>query len=497
MKNYFCLIAILVGIFTSCSNDDIQIEKKISVVNNALTITVDLSNFYSSYTFDDNKHNIDQIAEAFRTFNSENNMHIQVRTLIYDKASELLVDSIVSYVTNTNSVTESLDLYPGDYYAVTTLAFATQNKRPLWNVVDGEKLSTAKLAPLARNSKWSILSESTDEFSVSRGQNAKINTVPKPLGALIYFLLENFQYKDELSYGYDAEDNGIRYIALFTKRQAESYNLNPNATSRFNYAEETQEDYWYINKDFIPGNFKDNNGTTWTYFQNNMYGYCYVLEPEQTTVFALAREGDDGSVGYGKQKTTYTPGVTYLAYWDYFKVGNPYLGIADNNHWNRYNVVPHETLFEIPYTEWGASKEDVRSYLSSLNYPLVDEGNSYLMYAKKYKESFSIYNFTSSNKLKYVDFYFESDSVPISEIIWFVPRKCNATYYVTSEDGSTIWYLTNDEKSAIGIASVKTADGSTVNIVRYLDNTGASSARSKAKESLQKKSLEIKSEVNK
>lgn len=492
-NNFFCLIAILVGIFSSCSNDEIQIDKKISVVNNALTITVDLTNFYSSYTFDDTKHRIDQIAEAYRTFNSNNKMHIQVRTLIYDKASELLVDSIVSYVTNTNSVTESLDLYPGDYYAVTTLAFATQNKRPLWNVIDGEKLSTAKLAPLARESKWSILSESTDEFSVSRGQNAKINTVPKPLGALIYFLLENFQYKDELSYGYDAEDNGIRKIALYSLRKAVSYNLNPNATSKFNYAEETSQDNWYVVKSFVPTNFKDE----WTYFQGNMYGYCYILEPEQTTVFGLMREGDTGFSDYGQQKTTYVPGVTYLAYWDYFKVGNPYLGIADNNHWNSYNVVPHETLFEIPYTEWGASKEDVRSYLSSLNYPLVDEGNSYLMYAKMYKESFSIYSFTSSNKLKYVDFYFESDNVPISEIIWFVPRKCNATYYGTSEDGSTIWYLTNDEKSLIGIASVKTADGSTVNIVRYLDNTGASSAKSKVKESLQKKSLEIKCKVNK
>ncbi|MBQ5475593.1 MAG: hypothetical protein IIT65_13155, partial [Lachnospiraceae bacterium] len=42
--------------------------------------------------------------------------------------------------------------------------------------------------------------------------------------------------------------------------------------------------------------------------------------------------------GYGEQTCNITSGKVYLAYWDYFKVGNPYFGIADNNHWNRYET---------------------------------------------------------------------------------------------------------------------------------------------------------------
>lgn len=488
MKNYFCLIAILVGIFTSCSNDDIQIEKKISIVDNALTITVDLSNFYSSYTFDDTKHNIDQIAEAFRTFNSENNMHIQVRTLIYDKASELLVDSIVNYVTNTNSITESFNLYPGNYYAVTTLSFATKDKKPLWNVIDRDKISTAKLEPLNRYSKWSILSESTEEFSVSRDQYARINTIPKPLGALVYLYFQNFQYIDEDTYG-DVADNKIRQLAFYTQRRADSYNIDPAATSKYNYAEETGSHSWYFNLYLKPEFFND----SWTYFETNLYSYCYILEPEQLTCFGYMKDGETTFHKYGDQTTNYISGKTYLAYWDYFKVGNPYLGIADNNHWNDYKVTK---LFKTPYTEWGNSKSKVKEQMSLDNYSLLEETDNYLQYYGRFKELYSAYNFSSSDKLSFVDIVFDS-SVSIKEITDYVNKYEDAKYYSTSDDGSTVWYLTNDGKSAIGIAPIDLGEGLVINFVEYVDNTGASLAKSKLKKSLQEKTLEIKSKINK
>lgn len=483
----FSLVSML--FIASCSNDDITIDKNISKVENAVSLSIDLTNFYSGYTFDDTKHDIEkkyQIAEAYRTFHSEYKIYIQVRTLIYDKASELLVDSIVNYVTNTNSVTESFDLYPGDYYAVTTLTFATQNKESYWNVIDREKISTAKLQPLTR-SRWNILSESTEEFSVSRDQKAKINTVPKPLGALVYFYFQNFQFIDEASYG-EVADNKIRLLGLFTQRLAVSYNIDPSATSKYNYAEETGIDNWYIDKALVPSDFDKN----WTYFQANLISHCYILEPEQRTVFGYMKEGDTGFKDKGEQVTTFIPGKTYLAYWDYFKVGNPYLGIADNNHWNDYKVTK---LFKTPYTEWGSSKSKVKEQMSLDNYSLLEETDNYLQYYGRFKELYSVYNFSSSDKLSFVDIVFDS-SVSIADITDFINKSEDAKYYSTSDDGSTVWYLTNDGNSAIGIASVKMQDGSTVNIVEYVDNTGASSAKSKMKKSLQEKSLEIKCKIN-
>ena len=72
-KIVFGLIAFSIIIFSSCKNDEIKIDKPIAPVVNGLTMSVDISKFFSSYNYDDTYHNLgkgNQIAEAFRTFNS-------------------------------------------------------------------------------------------------------------------------------------------------------------------------------------------------------------------------------------------------------------------------------------------------------------------------------------------------------------------------------------------------------------------------------------------
>ena len=339
-KIVFGLIAFSIIIFSSCKNDEIKIDKPIAPVVNGLTMSVDISKFFSSYNYDDTYHNLgkgNQIAEAFRTFNSESGKLIQVRTLIYNKSTNEIVDSIVNYVSNLNQVTSTKDLLPGDYWAITTLAFADKAdpNETWWYVADYKNLTTAKLYPRNRFSKWSILSSSTESFSVSRTQPAHVNTSPAPLGALTYIFCQNFQYLNEASYGIVA-DNKVREIALYTKRKAESYNLDPNATSKYNYFKETGVSEWYDNCYFEPSNFVV-DGNRWTYFMTNIYGYCYILETEQTTCFGYALDGETSFRGpYGEQNNTFQAGTTYLAYWDYFQIGAPYFGVADNNHWHYY-----------------------------------------------------------------------------------------------------------------------------------------------------------------
>ena len=328
-KIVFGLMALTIGVFSSCTNDEIAIDAPEAPVQDALTITVDLSDFYASYNYDDTRHDI-QIAELYRTFNSESNKYIHVRTYIYDQSSDLLVDSIVNYVTTTNSVTATLTLPKGSYYAVSSVCFAdnTSSSASWWQIEDRERLSTAKLWYGPYNSSmWSILSTSTDAFTVSRGSHETVNTTPHPLGALVYCIFENFQYLNEATYGTVA-DNHIREIGLLTQRRAVSYNLDPNATTAFNYREEGGTGTYYIN--------------TWierdTNFDMNYARLCYILEPQQHIVFGYVEEGSEKFSGYGEQDVTYRSGTTYLAYWDYFKVGEPYFGVADNNHWNYYFI---------------------------------------------------------------------------------------------------------------------------------------------------------------
>ena len=49
-KILFGLLA-FTAIFSSCTNDDIEIDSTIAPVTDGLTISVDLSRFYSGYIF--------------------------------------------------------------------------------------------------------------------------------------------------------------------------------------------------------------------------------------------------------------------------------------------------------------------------------------------------------------------------------------------------------------------------------------------------------------
>lgn len=93
---------------------------------------------------------------------------------------------------------------------------------------------------------------------------------------------------------------------------------------------------------------------SWTFFETNLYGFEYLLEPQAHMTFGYTLNGNDGFNGYGEADYTFQPGKVYLAYWDYFKVGNPYLGIADNNHWNSYttNARSYASMKALPGNMW-------------------------------------------------------------------------------------------------------------------------------------------------
>ena len=69
----------------------------------------------------------------------------------------------------------------------------------------------------------------------------------------------------------------------------------------------------------------------------NLYAYCYILAPQFNLEFGYTLQGETSFHGYGETTYTQTPGSVILAYWDYFQVGNPYFGPADNNHWHSYS----------------------------------------------------------------------------------------------------------------------------------------------------------------
>lgn len=329
----YIFIAALAMMTVACSNDSIDVQVEAAKLNEA-TVNVSLGNFFSSYNFNDTKHDI-QIADAFRVFSSENGDYIQVRTLFYNADNEL-VDSLVSYVTNTNAVIKSVKLADGTYTAISTLLFAYKENNKyytLWTLKDKEKLTLASLNCKTRWSKWSIMSYDSKTFTVSGAQTISIAMNPKPVGALGYLFLQNFQFLNEYNTS-SAADNGIRSICLYGRNVAKGFRLNPSATDRFIYYDDAGPDSWYfLSEKQVPSTFDK----SWTYFKSNLYDYFYILAPQVHVVFGYVKNGESTFSGYGEATYNITSGQTYLAYWDYFQVGNPYFGIADNSHWHTYS----------------------------------------------------------------------------------------------------------------------------------------------------------------
>ena len=333
MKKFICIVLFVGGLLsTSCTNDDITIDTNNSV--NDVNITVSLSNFYQSYNYNDTYHGI-EVSEYFRTFYSEYEWYIQTRTLIYDN-NGVLVDSLLSYSTNTNPVTESKKLADGKYTFVSTLTFAYKTDKgdyeSMWDLADKENLSSANLQMYWNEYLWAIMSYDAQEITISKGQTTDVNMQPSPVGALAYMYLENFWCKSEADYP-NVSDNGIRSLTLYSRNIAVGYKLSPKAVDKYVYMDATGASSWYwLSSHLVPTDFSDD----WTFFQSNLYDYFYILDPNPRIQFGYVLDGETSFQGYGEQTCNITSGKVYLAYWDYLKVGNPYFGIADNNHWNKY-----------------------------------------------------------------------------------------------------------------------------------------------------------------
>lgn len=330
------IVVASICLLLSCTNDAIEVTSVKTpepIYYNKLTLTVDPTDLFSSYTYVDTYHDVDQLGELYRSFNSVSDMYIQARTLIYKSSGEL-VDSIVNYLDKTNSVNLEKTLAIGDYYAINTLTFATKDKDSFWSLRDKDKMSTVNLKPRNRYSLWCILSYSWESFSIKKDEPARVITKPKPVGCVAYVYFQNFQYKSQSSMG-NVEDNGIRELDLFTKSKTESFVLDPNVTNRYNYLSDVG-DNWYYAYSTEPSDYVDGS---WEFFKTNVYGFCYFLDPSVILKFGYVLDGETGFYGYGEGTYELENGKTYLAYWDYFKVGNPYFGIADNNHWNTYSNV--------------------------------------------------------------------------------------------------------------------------------------------------------------
>lgn len=332
-KIFYAAFAFVAMVAASCSNDDIIVETDNSI--NEVSVTVQLSNFYKSYDYNDTRHDIN-VTDDYRTFNSEHDYYIQVRTLFYNEKGKL-IDSLVNYQTNTNAVTNITRLPKGRITAISIVNFSIDDKwtkNAYWSLVEPDDITTAQLKLRINQTRWAILSMATQQFDVYQGEVTRLNIEPEPVGALAYLYMQNFQYKNESSYG-TVSDNGIRSLCVYTQNKANGIKLDPNAIDKYVYLDDAGRNRWYYLSSFLE---PDDFNKDWTYYMTNLYSYFYILAPNPRIVFGLMSEGDDGFTAYGEKDYSIVNGQAYLAYWDYFTVGEPYFGVATNNRWHSYDA---------------------------------------------------------------------------------------------------------------------------------------------------------------
>jgi len=341
MKKIYFLALSLIGLLASCTNDDVEVYEDNTIID--VDVTVSLSEFFSGYNYNDTKHDI-RVSEDYRTFHSEGGGYIHVRTLFYD-ANGVLVDSLVWYTENTNPVKKTIKMAKGTYTVISMLSFASKNNGDqdswFWALKDRKNLASVVAYPQLRMSKWSIMSCEAKPLTVVREKKNEIHLTPTPVGSLGYLFFENFQYKNEATRGTVA-DNGIRELSVFAREIADGYRLNPNADEKYVYRNDAGADSWYyLSSNLEPQDFD----RTWTFFKTNLYSYYYILSPKETLCFGYVLDGESTFHAYGENFYNIESGKVYLSYWDYFQVGNPYFGIADNSHWHSYSSSAREAVF--------------------------------------------------------------------------------------------------------------------------------------------------------
>ena len=196
MKKYILMmLVVLVAGFTSCSNDDIPMEEKVTKKVFDTTFIVDPSGVVEGYDFEAHPGELSIIPEGAA---------LRIRLLIYDSDGE-----IVEMITRTQYNYQSpwsinTELEAGDYTVLAISDVRNINDPDVdeyWTLGDYGKINEATLT---KNIMWlgyqkEILGMTHLQFIVDSSNSISINL--KPAGAACYFTIADLErYSNVVSY---------------------------------------------------------------------------------------------------------------------------------------------------------------------------------------------------------------------------------------------------------------------------------------------------------
>jgi len=189
MKKYILMmLVVLAAGFTSCSNDDIPFEEKVTYKTFETTFVVNPSGVVKPYRFESYPGELTALSS---------DAQLRLRILIYN-SDGILVDILTNKQSNYQSVWSAKKLLEAGKYTALVISDVVNTNNPdveeYWHLEDYEKINDAKLIREFNYLGYQkeILGICSVPFSVvSSASDVSLNL--KPVGAACYFQIKNLE----------------------------------------------------------------------------------------------------------------------------------------------------------------------------------------------------------------------------------------------------------------------------------------------------------------
>lgn len=459
-KIFFAAISLLtILLSTSCSNDDITIEKVGR--RYTLALNVNTQGIYDQFGW------ANDVREEYLRDGSR---AIGVQTYLYDINGDLVQSDLTVLPTYNAANVKFEKLVEGNYTIIVVETLVNpdiDNTSSDWTFEGVDKLSTAKVKTDGTLGWASILGVTSTTVSLS--SNTELNLEPEAIGAKVNYYcynVGNASYNDK-----NGTEKLVVNMGLATVDVSEYYHLNPQLSLN----------------DRLSGNLTDSDHTivraqmSAEKFEEGYYSSFYIVEREVTWRFCWQFDGDNLWTNFENTNisSTIENGKTYYAGFYYLDKNNfprTYFGDqAGLSSWKTScdNILSgltpsSQSLYAAPYTNWSVGTVSaVKSYMSGFtlveDVTLQDDGKYELTYgdANNYNTIYW-YDFTTATSGltdAYVALskdYFKLDQVK-SELT-------STGFTVRTEgDGYTIY------ANAAGTTAVYLSDLTSYVLVNYYD----------------------------
>lgn len=426
MKKYlFGLVALLCGVFSSCTDsEEIEIEK-----SHDLVFEINTQSIYDEFGF----------ASSIKNLLRDETYAIAVKSLIYDE-SGVLVDSMTTYAYNTNSMQQVYKQLPYGQYTgifIETLVYA-ENKLPWDYRIEGAaNLSSLEIKQIDAPYWYAVIGVKDMKFTI--GDTVEdIQITPKALGSVIDCNFYNWTESPcvNLSIGTEEICGGYRLDPSIPEENRYSTSLM-KSDSFYSLGETDVSDYTESFDIYVLGKSltytlyyqteKNANTTSWYYLTKRR---TVDLSNSEISYIGYAFSNDED-------------GTVYDYHGDYTGLAEWYNNIVWGNGGTTGNLVPEL------YMTWSGSVTNVQAFMkdytmtegSSGNAVLQNDGSYAISYKGKGKENKIMYSFTSATTgLFEIDVQYSKTDVSSSEILDYLGNN----YRYLADEAGTYMYCTND-----------------------------------------------------